>query len=76
MKKDKPQEKKEIPQGVYMFFKRSEGQIQSTVHMEKANIDEMSNAVAWCEIMKEKLLEQIKKNSNIVVEESKKEGKK
>lgn len=77
MSKDKPNnQKKQIPQGVYMVFKISKGRIESKMHIEKASIDEMSNGVSWCEIMKENLLEQIKKNSNMSVKESKKEEKK
>lgn len=56
MAKDKLQEKKEIPQGLYMAFKSNKGKVKSQMKLEKATIPDISSAIVWCEIVKEGLL--------------------
>ena len=66
MSKDKFQEKKEIPQGIYMLFKATgKGNMTSQMKMERATIPDISNAIVWCELTKEKLLQEFKKLAKI-----------
>lgn len=75
-KEDKSNNKKKIPQGLYMAFKSNQGKTESKMRMEKANLIDVSNGIIWCEIIKEKLLEQYKKMINMHMEESKREENK
>jgi len=61
MAKDKAKEKKEIPQGIYILFKVTEGgKVVSRMKLQKATITDISNAIVWCELTKEELLEHFK----------------
>ena len=64
MAKDKPQEKKEIPRGIYILFKVTEEpgglKVVSRMKLEKATIADLSNAIVLCELTKEELLEHFK----------------
>jgi hypothetical protein len=74
MAKDKSQEKKEIPQGIYMLFKATgKGNIASKMKMERATIQDISSAIVWCELTKEKLLQEFKKLAKINYSEGLKE---
>ena len=66
MAKDKLQEKKEIPQGIYMLFKATgKGNMVSQMKMNRATIPDISGAIVWCELTKEKLLQEFKKLAKI-----------
>ena len=74
MAKDKSQEKKEIAQGIYMLFKATgKGNIASKMKMERATIQDISSAIVWCELTKEKLLQEFKKLAKINYSEGLKE---
>ena len=75
MGKDKSNEKKEIPQGIYMLFKTNKGKTISQMKLERATIPDISNAIIWCELTKENLLEEFKKLANIDYRREVKEGK-
>jgi len=61
MAKDKAKEKKDIPQGIYILFKVTEGgKVVSRMKLQKATITDISNAIVWCELTKEELLEHFK----------------
>ena len=75
MGKDKSNEKKEIPQGIYMLFKTNKGKTISQMKLERATITDISNAIIWCELTKENLLEEFKKLANIDYRREVKEGK-
>ena len=76
MAKNKPQEKKEIPQGIYIRFKATgKGNMVSQMKMERATIPDISSAIVWCELTKEKLLQEFKKLAKIDYSENLKEKK-
>ena len=65
MAKDKSKENKEKLQGLYILFKSSEGKVVSKMRLEKATISDISGAIVWCELTKEKLLKEFKKLAKI-----------
>jgi len=56
---------KKIPQGLYMIFRSNQGKTMSQVKLEKATLIDISNAIIWCDITKERLLKQYKKMINV-----------
>jgi len=64
-KKTKPQEKTENDKGVYMAFISKQGKTQSKIKLKEANLGDISNAIIWCDIIKERLLKQYQKMINI-----------
>ena len=76
MAKDKPQEKKEAPPGIYMFFKSTgKGNVKSQMNLKRATVPDISSAIVWCEITKERLLKEFKKLAEISYTEDLKEEK-
>jgi len=59
MDEEKPE--KEIPQGIYILFKvTGDGKVVSQMKLEKATLRELSNALVWCDLTKEELLQHFK----------------
>jgi len=53
-------EKKGTIEGIYIAFKSNKGRALSEMKLRKAKIVDISNAIIWCEMVKEGLLEKYK----------------
>ena len=65
MTKEKIEDIKENPQGIFILFQMTGGKLTSKMSVNKATVSDISSAFLWCEITKENLLNEFKKIATI-----------